>query len=76
VPRGDGQEYGNPRRARKRVSLGDFIPKGLARRQRWWDNFGTKEDSGMNRVDVEGRNIKYTKYDAIISYRRPGSQKK
>lgn len=76
MPRGDRLESGKPRKNRKKVNLEDYVPKGLAKRQQWWDDFGTKSDTGMNRVDVEGKDIKYTKYDGIISFIRPGSQKK
>lgn len=74
MPRGDGRQHGESRPSRKRLTLGDYVPAGLERRRRWWTNFGTPGEG--NKVMPLGQNIKYTNYDGILDFRRPGSQKK
>jgi hypothetical protein len=74
VPRGDGRQSGERRPSRTRLSIGDYIPRGLARRRLWWENFGAPGDP--NKITQAGENLKYTNYDGILDYRRPGSQKK
>lgn len=83
MPRGDGdtpkerQElWGKPRPNRKRTNVGTQVSKKLARRQKWWDDFGTAADPNRNKVTGDGPKLKYTNYDGILDYRRPGSQKK
>ena len=76
MPRGDGRPAGSRRQRRPAQQLPELESKNLAARRKWWDDFGTKDDRVGNKVGVIGRTIKYTNYDGILSFRRPGSQKK
>lgn len=47
MPRGDGRKPGEPRPNRKRTDSGQYVPKGLARRQKAFDE--SKTDSSDHR---------------------------
>lgn len=83
MPRGDGgkEVWGKPRpkikRTHHRMTEEQLTPpKNLLRRQKWWDEFGTTADVGRNKVTSDGNKLKYTNYDGILDFRRPGSRKK
>ena len=73
MPRGDGRKYGERRPQRKRLTIGQYIPKGLQRRLEWWNNLGTPAGEKATQVNSK---LKYTNYDGILDYRKPGSQQR
>lgn len=80
MPRGDGENpkqrqelWGKPRPNRKRYPVVKRVPKNLAARQQWWEDFGTKTG---DKVTQFGSNGKYTNADGVLFFKKPGSNKK